>query len=162
MEQAYKQVIDRLYKPLAGQRQAFAMSRASAEKIPFLPSIAVISITAPERPEAKLAPFNSMLRLSFTDVDFLNPEISKRAKEKVRQSFSLEQADQICAFIESLPSEISSVVVHCEGGYSRSTAVVQALHDLYGFHIDATTVQEANPSVLQLLLRVGQQRRRKS
>lgn len=151
MEKNLKQLIDRLYKPLAGKRQAMAMSRSSAEQLPLLPTVGIISITAPERGPAKLAPFPSLLRLSFEDVDFQSSNLTARSKSKLNSAFNKEHAGKICDFIESLPAEIVSVVVHCEGGYSRSTAVVQALHDLYEFQVDAGTLKQANPSVLALL-----------
>ncbi|WP_232776572.1 hypothetical protein [Comamonas testosteroni] len=155
MDKYLKKLIDRLYKPTTGNRQAIAMSRRYAEQLPLLPSVAIISITAPDRGQAKIAPFPLTLRISFADVDFQNSELSSRAKCKLDLAFNQEHAWQIFAFIESLPAEISSVVVHCEGGYSRSTAVVQALHDLYQFDVDAETLKQANPSIVSLLRKEG-------
>lgn len=72
MPQRLEDFIWRLYKPpTEGTRQVFAVSRADAERLPPLPSIAVISITAPERPPAALNVSIHTLRLSFADVDFL-------------------------------------------------------------------------------------------
>lgn len=160
MEDNLKNIINGLYKPPIGKRQAVAMSRRSAEQLPLLMSIGVISITTPERELANLASFPSILRLSFADVDFQNTELSIRAKGKINSAFNQKHAGQICDFIESLPSEICSVVVHCEGGYSRSTAVVQALHDLYGFQVNVETLKQANPSILSLLRKEGSRRNR--
>ncbi|GAF76260.1 unnamed protein product, partial [marine sediment metagenome] len=48
MTQRLPDVVGKLYKPLEnGMRQVFALSRGDAEKLPRLPSIAVISVIAP-------------------------------------------------------------------------------------------------------------------
>lgn len=58
MTQRLPDVVGKLYKPLEnGMRQVFALSRGDAEKLPRLPSIAVISVIAPERPAASLDGF---------------------------------------------------------------------------------------------------------
>ena len=78
-----KVVVDKLYHPPTdGRRQVFALSRPEAEKLPRLPTVAMISITAPERPIASIDGFAYLLRLSFADVDFLNPLLSKKAWQK--------------------------------------------------------------------------------
>ena len=153
MQKHLKAVTDRLYKPAPGARQAFAMSRAEAERLPRLSSVAVISITAPARPPAAVDGFEHLLRLSFADVDFLNPELSSRAKEKIPAAFTQAHAQQIRSFVEQLPPAITSVVVHCEGGFSRSCAVVLGLHKLYGFQVDMSDLEQANPSIVQVLMK---------
>ncbi|WP_245163703.1 hypothetical protein [Burkholderia latens] len=81
--------------------------------------MAIISITAPERPPARLDGFDHLLRLSFADVDFLKPELSSKAKEQLSRAFTPEQARVVRSFVEGLPDAVSSIVVHWEGGYSR-------------------------------------------
>lgn len=152
MVQRLQDILGKLYGPPAdGTRQVFALSRAEAEKLPLLPSIAVISITAPERPPADIDGFAHMLRLSFADVDFLNPDLSERARGKLAQAFTAEQGDAIRAFVEALPDVISTVVIHCEGGYSRSCAVAIALHRLYGYQVSHQHLSDANPSIVRVL-----------
>ncbi|UGS90969.1 hypothetical protein KOL96_24035 [Ralstonia wenshanensis] len=152
MAQRLQDILGKLYKPpLDGIRQVFALSRADAEKVPLLPSIAVISITAPERPPANIGNFDHVLRLSFADVDFLNPDLSKRAQEKLVHAFTLEQSQAIQSFIEALPSDVASLIVHCEGGYSRSSAVAFSLHRLYGYHADVQHLAQANPSIVRVM-----------
>lgn len=120
MVQRLKDILGNLYRPSAdGTRQVFALSRAEAERLPRLPTIAVISITAPERPPANLDGFTHLLHLSFADVDFFNPDLSEKARGKLEHAFTVEQGEAIIAFVEALPDEISTVVIHCEGGYSR-------------------------------------------
>lgn len=152
MPQRLQDILGQLYRPPAGgKRQVFALSRADAERLPELESIAVISVTAPERPPANIAGFAHVLRLTFADVDFLNPELSARAKEKLPHAFTAEHSSAIRTFVEALPPEISSVVVHCEGGYSRSCSIAVALHRLYGYHAELPHLSQANPSIVRLM-----------
>ncbi|WP_342320233.1 hypothetical protein [Burkholderia pseudomallei] len=153
MTQRLQDVVAKLYKPPAdGSRQVFALPRADAEKLPRLPSIAVISVTAPERAPASLNGFAHLLRLSFADVDFLNPSLSKKTRDKLAHAFTLEQAQSIRSFVEALPIEIISVVVHCEGGYSRSCAIALALHRLYGYQAEIKHLSHANPSIVRIMI----------
>lgn len=152
MPQRLQDVIGTLYKPSSdGMRQVIALSRSDAERLPPLPSIAVISIVAPERRPANLGGFTHLLRLSFADVDFLNPNLSTRAQGKLIHAFTEEQAQTIRSFVEALPDEIKSVVVHCEGGYSRSCAIAIALHRLYGYHAELQQLSQANPSIVRVM-----------
>lgn len=152
MAQRLQDILSKLYRPPAdGRRQVFALSRADAERLPELASVAVISVTAPERPPANIAAFAHVLRLRFADVDFLNPELSARAKEKLPHAFTAEHASAIRTFVETLPPEIASVVVHCEGGYSRSCSIAVALYRLYGYHADLPHLSQANPSVVRVM-----------
>lgn len=148
MAQRLQDIVGKLYRPPCnGTRQVFALSRLDAEKLPELSSIAVISITAPERPPANIGNFVHVLRLRFADVDFLNPELSGRARSRLADAFTEAQAQEIRAFIEALPDEIASVVVHCEGGYSRSCGVAIALHQLYGYTVAPRHLTSANLSI---------------
>ena len=150
MTQRLKAVIDELYRP-AQRRKVFALSRAEAESLPRLPTMAVISITAPERPSANLDGFEHLLRLSFVDVDHLGTELSARASDKVSRTFTAEQAKQVLSFVTGLPPGILSIVAHCEGGYSRSCAVAYMLNELYGYTVELERLQNANPSVIKML-----------
>ncbi|QTB49349.1 hypothetical protein [Burkholderia pseudomallei] len=153
MVQRLQEVVSKLYKPPAdGARQVFALSRGDAEKLPRLPSIAVISVTAPERPPASLDGFAHLLRLSFADVDFLSPNLSNKSRGKLAHAFTTEQAQAIHSFVEALPMEVVSVVVHCEGGYSRSCAIALALHRLYGYGTEIEHLSQANPSIVLTLV----------
>ncbi|WP_458762836.1 protein-tyrosine phosphatase family protein [Cupriavidus basilensis] len=162
MNKHLSEVIAMLYRASTnGVRRAFALSRAEAERLPPLPWVAIVSITAPERPPAMLDGFVHMLRLSFADVDFMSFAPSPRARAKLGHAFTIEQAQAIRHFVETLPGGVTSVVVHCEGGYSRSCAVVLALHHLYGYEVELSKLAQANPSVLQLMMHVVYPERRR-
>ncbi|HIH2751057.1 TPA: hypothetical protein ACYLN4_006884 [Burkholderia lata] len=153
MTQRLQDVVAKLYKPLTnGARQVFALPRGDAEKLPRLPSIAVISVTAPGRPLASLDGFAHLLRLSFADVDFLSPNLSNKSRDKLAHAFTAKQAQAIHSFVEALPTEVLSVVVHCEGGYSRSCAIALALHKLYGYQVEIAHLPQANPSVVRMMI----------
>lgn len=153
MTMRIQDILGKLYRPRTdGNRQVFALSRSDAEKLPRLSSIAVISITAPERPPANIGEFAHVLRLSFADVDFLNPDLSDRARDKLVHAFTEEQADAIRIFVEALPGEITSIVVHCEGGYSRSCGVAVALHRIYGYAAEVQHLTNANSSVVRVMM----------
>lgn len=149
-----KDAIAKLYHPPRGRaRQVLAVSRDVAEKLPRLESVAVISVTAPGRPPANLDGFERVLRLSFADVDFLNPDLSARAKQKLVHAFRPEHAEAILAFVRELPADVATIIVHCEGGYSRSCAIALALHRLYGYATETGLLTSANASVLSMILR---------
>lgn len=152
MTQRLQDVVGKLYRsPADHARQVFALSRTEAERLPRLPSVAIISITAPERSTANLDGFDHVLRLSFADVDFLKPDLSRKATENLTHAFTPEHADMIRSFVECLPDEITAVVVHCEGGYSRSCAIALGLHRLYGYNVAMEHLAQANSSILRVM-----------
>ncbi|CAJ2871621.1 MULTISPECIES: hypothetical protein [Burkholderia] len=152
MTQRLQDVVGKLYRSLAGHaRQVFALSRRDAERLPRLPSVAVISVTAPGRSPANLDGFDHVLRLSFADVDFLKPDLSRKATEKLTDAFTRGHADMIRSFVEFLPEEINAIVVHCEGGYSRSCAIALGLHRLYGYNVEMEHLAHANSSILHVM-----------
>lgn len=112
-----RDILGKLYCPPAdGPRQLFALSRFDSHKLPKLRSIAVVSITAPDSPPDSIGYFAHALRLNFAYVDFLNPDLSARAREKIIDAFTEEHAEAIDTFIDTLPDEIRSIIVHCDGG----------------------------------------------
>ncbi|HLO61876.1 MAG TPA: hypothetical protein VK165_02815 [Azonexus sp.] len=125
-------------------------SRKLAEQLRGSPYMAVISITDPTTPEARLDPlFRHVLRLSFFDAvpaDEYMPALPGL--------FDRHMAAQIRTFVEELhaaPFEIS-LMVHCEYGVSRSAAVALFAEALTGAPLDAREfTYEANQWVIDLL-----------
>jgi predicted protein tyrosine phosphatase len=99
----------------------FFASRELAESLAGNPYMAVISITDPGTPDAKLDPlFHHVLRLSFYDAVPADEYLPAP-----HGLFDRLMARRIGEFVEELksaPFEIS-VMVHCEYGISRSAAV---------------------------------------
>ena len=126
-------------------------SRKLAEQLRGSPYMAVISITDPTTPEAKLDPlFRHVLRLSFFDAvpaDEFMPSLPGL--------FDRTMAKQIDAFLGELhaaPFDIS-LMVHCEYGVSRSAAVALFAEALTEAPLDAREfTYEANQWVLDQLL----------
>lgn len=125
-------------------------SRKLAEQLRGSPYMAVISITDPTTPEAKLDPlFRHVLRLAFFDAvpaDEYMPSIPGL--------FDHHMAARISAFIEELhaaPFEIT-LMVHCEYGVSRSAAVALFAEALTGAPLEAREfTYEANQWVIDQL-----------
>ncbi|MDR6584334.1 putative protein tyrosine phosphatase [Herbaspirillum frisingense] len=163
MNTRVKDVIAKLYRPPTHGRRVFALSRDDAEKIPLITGVAAISITAPEKAPAQLPAYEYLLRLSFADVDFLG-ELSARAAEKLPDAMTRQDAEAILEFVQALPSSIHSLVVHCEGGFSRSAGVVMALKELYGYEVEEERLAQANQSIMTIRLDIagGKDRNRKS
>jgi len=131
--------------------KVFFTSRKLAESLAGNPYMAVISITDPTTPEARLDPlFRHVLRLSFFDAvpaDEYQPALPGL--------FDRAMAQRIDAFvgeIQAAPFQMS-VMVHCEYGVSRSAAVALFVEAVSGAPLEAREfTYEANPWVLDSLL----------
>lgn len=103
-------------------KQVLYASRELAESLAGNPYMAVISITDPGTPEAKLDPlFHHVLRLSFFDAQ----PADEYHPTPMPGLFDHRMAREISSFVAELhaaPFNIS-VMVHCEFGVSRSAAV---------------------------------------
>ena len=136
--------------------QVFYTSRKLAESLAGNPYMAVISITDPTTPEAKLDPlFRHVLRLSFFDAvpadEFMPP---------LPGLFDLAMARQIDAFVGELQAApfALSLMVHCEYGVSRSAAVALFIEALTGAPLAAREfAYEANQWVIDRLLQLHPQ-----
>jgi protein-tyrosine phosphatase len=85
-------------------------------------------------------------------VDFLSPSLSRKARVKLVHSLTVEQPHAVRSFVEALPMEVVSVVVHCEGGYSRSCAIALALHRLYGYRAEIKHLSQAKLSIVNMMV----------
>lgn len=158
MNTRVKDVIAKLYRPPADGRQVFALSRADAERIPLISGVAMISITAPEKVTAHVPEYEYLLRLSFVDVDFLAKDLSARTAEKLPAAMTKEDASEILAFVEELPESVHTLLVHCEGGFSRSCGIAKALTQLYGYAVEDERLTQANASVTKAVLEAAKAR----
>lgn len=127
-------------------------SRKLAESLAGNPYTAVISITDPGTPEARLDPlFRHVLRLSFYDA----VPADEYLPAPLPGMFDLQMARRINAFVQELqtaPFDIS-VLVHCEYGVSRSAAVALFVESYSGAPLEAREfAYEANQWVIDRLL----------
>lgn len=94
-------------------------SRRDLENSRGEPDTAVISIINPGDSAVNISPcFGPSLRLCFDDIDELQND---------KEIFTVEKADKIWDFVESLNPSIKTVWVHCTFGVSRSAAVAKAI-----------------------------------
>jgi predicted protein tyrosine phosphatase len=132
-------------------KHLFFASRELAESLAGNPYMAVISITDPGTPEARLDPlFRHVLRLSFYDAtpaDEYTPPLPGLFDRDIAK-----RIDNFVSKLHSAPFEIS-VMVHCEYGISRSAAGALFIEALTGAPLNAREfTYEANPWVLAQLL----------
>lgn len=150
-------IFEHLYRAPKGlPPSVFTLSRREAERLPRLPSMAIISITTPDHRPANLDGFDHVLRLSFADVDFLDPNLRNKRNDDLDYRFKKADAEAIWSFIDSLPSEITTIIVHCEGGFSRSCAIALALHQSCGYTVNFSALNNSNPSVVKLMMSTRQ------
>lgn len=96
------------------------MSRANAEKMPGHQQVAVIAIGDPSSEPSLLADtFGAVHRLEFNDVD--------TNEQNLYVLFDKSLANDIWEFVDTLPSEVDTLVVHCHLGVSRSAAVAKSI-----------------------------------
>jgi predicted protein tyrosine phosphatase len=130
--------------------KVFFTSRKLAESLAGNPYMAVISITDPTTPEARLDPlFRHVLRLSFFDAvpaDEFQPLLPGL--------FNRDMARRIDAFAQEIHQApfAMSMMVHCEYGVSRSAAVALFVASLADAPLEAREfTYEANPWVVDTL-----------
>ena len=132
-------------------KQVLFASRELAESLAGNPYMAIISITDPGTPDARLDPlFQHVLRLSFYDA----VPADEYLPSPFPGMFDYPMAHQISDFVHELhqaPFEIS-MMVHCEYGVSRSAAVALFVEASTGAPLAAREfTYEANQWVIDQL-----------
>ena len=114
------------------KRVTFA-SRSQAENTFGIADCAVISISEPNN-FLGLADLKEgwyeVLRMEFDDLD---PETCSDHSNKF---MTIHQARVIAAFVDSVATNVNSIVVHCKAGVSRSAAVAKWVAERYGLPFD--------------------------
>lgn len=131
--------------------QVFYASRELAESLTGNPYLAIVSITDPGSPPARLAPlFRHVLRLAFFDA----VPADEYLPAPLPGMFDHAMARHIGDFVGELhaaPFDIS-VMVHCEYGVSRSAAVALFVAAWSGAPLQAREfAHAANPWVVERL-----------
>lgn len=132
-------------------KQVLFASRELAESLAGNPYMAIISITDPGTPDAKLDPlFQHVLRISFYDA----VPADEYLPSPFPGMFDYPMAHRISDFVHELhqaPFEIS-MMVHCEYGVSRSAAVALFVEAYSGAPLTAREfTYEANQWVIDQL-----------
>ncbi|MDY3557162.1 hypothetical protein R5W24_006349 [Gemmata sp. JC717] len=106
------------------------ISQIRAEAYNPKPSDAIISIVDSNKPQASFGRgWCAELRLAFDDVDPVNFPVES---DEGLVEMQPQQAEQVAAFMLSLPEGCESIVVHCRYGQSRSAGVAKALCEYFG------------------------------
>lgn len=86
-----------------------------------------ISILSKRDPDFDLSGFQSTLELEFDDVRLTEENKALQSGiPKEWRLFSQEDAEKVWRYVEQLPDG-ASILVHCEAGISRSSAIAAAL-----------------------------------
>ena len=120
------------------------LPRLLCEALPDVPGRAFISITNPRQAPAHLPAGQPILRLGFHDIE--SPMLGWQAMTRRDAAVTIR-------FIESLPPETEELVVHCEYGASRSSAIGRFSAAWLGCALAWSGEGTPNPWVSQLLLR---------
>ncbi|RJQ27059.1 hypothetical protein C4577_01935 [Candidatus Parcubacteria bacterium] len=114
---------------------------------------AVISVVS-DGSHPKLSADNrvGLLRLAFWDVDDVIP---------YRPRMTEDQSIEVWKFIDEVWDKISTLVVHCEGGISRSSAIAAAISKIkLGHEGGFFRTHIPNRYVYSTLLRVNENRKK--
>src|ERR1035437_569218 len=102
-------------------------------------NLAVISIVSPEmeNPVKKLFGENErFLECVFYDVDLFK---WPTAEEEGYKAFNEVIAKSIIEFVERMKDKVENLIIHCEAGVSRSSAVAKFISDCYYPYIRVKT-----------------------
>lgn len=109
------------------------ISKRVAERIEPKESWAIISIREPDEKVRLHKDWQYVLPLEFHDTDGVKATLVKQVPVEDLVKFNEEHAKQIFKFVEELPKNVRTIMVHCYGGISRSAAVAKFLREIvYG------------------------------
>lgn len=136
------------------------INREAAEQKLGAQNLALISITQPNTPPAALKTgWHSVLKIQFDDT---NPEIITLKKRKTpRVAITLTDAIKIVKYVHETASAVEEIIVHCQGGISRSAAVAKWIAETYDLAFDHK-YDLYNKYVYRLLLEADKRTKYKS
>ena len=140
--------------------QVDVYSRGQAVDLEPTEGTVMISISAPGKPADLKEGWEDVLRLEFDDI----VKLDKRFPEF--RAFCMDDADAIHEFVERHVADGKDSAVHCDAGWSRSTAVGMYLNEVYGgdinLHSFGSAFEKANSRVHRGLMRKHWQERLKA
>lgn len=127
-----------------------------AENISAKSAIAIKSLSADTawicihdeyEPPHHITPKGNILQLTFSDVRAITTH-----KGIVYHPISISDAHKIIIFVQN--NQAKKFIINCNAGISRSSAICQYIHNVYGHQLkpDFWTTSEPNPFVLGTLL----------
>lgn len=116
------------------------------------------AIATGEVKEVDLSRWAHSVRIQFWDIDQQFQD-----GDNIYEPMSREDAVKILDFIEGLPAEVDTIIVHCFAGVSRSAAIAKFLMErIYDLHDEAKRVSVAyNRFVYTTLLEEWHNRKEK-
>ena len=114
--------------------QVIFTNRRTAEARPGDPAWAVISISQPGDPAQLIDGWHSVHRVEFHDAD--PDRTTTRKRKEARVVMDAQQAKQIIKFVKDVAPEVVGIMVHCQGGISRSAAVAKWIAERYQLPFD--------------------------
>lgn len=114
--------------------QVIFVNRRTAETRPGDPAWALISISQPGYPAQLIDGWHSVLRVEFHDAD--PDRTTSRKRKEVRVVMDAKQAKQINKFVNEVAPAVTGIMVHCQGGISRSAAVAKWIAERYSLPFD--------------------------
>jgi protein-tyrosine phosphatase len=131
----------------------FSLLAAEQHLLEHQEDIAVISIISPKTKnpiKEQFGRLENFIEFVFYDLSLKEyPEVEKEGYK----CFDLEMAKNLVEFVELVKDKVNvnEIVVHCEGGFSRSAAVVKFISDFYFPDIPVKTYVVYNYWVYELL-----------
>ncbi|CAM5558078.1 Tyrosine specific protein phosphatases domain-containing protein OS=Eoetvoesiella caeni OX=645616 GN=DFR37_1261 PE=4 SV=1 [Eoetvoesiella caeni] len=136
------------------KKQVHFISQRDAECLSPIPGAAMISITDPDKSEARLGNWDFLYRDSFYDGGYSENTINTMKgafRLKYASYIDSKQAQDMVDYLAKLVDRgVSQVYVHCYFGVSRSGAIAMYLRDNYGF-VENKEITKPNLTVLRLL-----------
>lgn len=114
--------------------QVVFVNRKTAETRPGDPWWALISISQPGDPAQLIDGWHAVHRVDFHDAD--PDRTTTRKRKEVRVVMDAKQAKEINKFVKDVAPNVRGILVHCQGGISRSAAVAKWIAELYSLQFD--------------------------
>lgn len=122
----------------------------AARKVLLVPNTALISITTPSKPVPPHDEWPHVHRLAISDLDRWPGDAYRRVYGEPLL-FSVWHAVNIWAFVRGLPDDVTSLLVHCDAGISRSPAVAQVIADELGADCQVSQFAQPNKLIVDVL-----------
>jgi predicted protein tyrosine phosphatase len=124
----------------------FSTSRSGAEEFTWLETFAVISITDPQAPLLALRSPNLVARLDLQFWDLTEDPGDGRL------IFTADMANEVIAFVQDRCAKAKMLLVHCEAGVSRATAIADALGQIFEVDVRHQNALFVDPNALVMRL----------
>jgi len=112
-------------------------------------NIATIAVTDPNSPLTCIGQPYRILRLQFHDLDCIWPQLNEVVY------FDTGMAREVVQFVKEHIDTVDHLVIHCEAGISRSTAIAAAISEHIGKHHSYFSLYPCMNTMVFSILRVA-------